>query len=155
MTSDSIISLTGTIVTVIAMVVAIWQARAAKNYKEQIKFDIRKINLSGSTEKLKRAQDDIRKLPASTSAVPRGIKVPVLIPNIKSQFDFSFGVIDSNGPDKDIRLLLTSAQQKLNSYELGWNANSLNPSDLHELQSLVQDAIAQSNSRILILEGKV
>lgn len=136
------------------MVVAIFQARAAKNYKEQIKFDIRKINLSGSTEKLKRAQDDIRKLPASTSAVPRGIKVPELIPNIKSQFDFVLGVIDSNGPDKDIRLVLTNAQQKLNSYELGWNTNSLNPSDLHELQSLVQDAIAQSNSRIYILEGK-
>ncbi len=136
------------------MVVAICQARAAKNYKEQIKFDIRKINLSGSTEKLKRAQDDIRKLPASTSAVPRGIKVPELIPNIKSQFDFALGVIDSNGPDKDIRLVLANAQQKLNSYELGWNASSLNPSDLHELQSLVQDAIAQSNSRIYILEGK-
>ena len=154
MTTDSIITLVGSIVTIIATIITIHQAKKAKDYKEQIKFDIRKINLSGSSERLKRAQDDIRKLPASASSASRGIKVSELIPNIKSQFDFSLSAIDSNGPDKDIRLVLTEAQNKLNSYELGWNTKKIIPEDLHDLQSLVQDAISQSSSRIFALEGK-
>lgn len=154
MTSDSIITLTGTIVTIIATIITIYYAQQAKNYKEQIKLDIRKINLSGSSERLKRAQDDIRKLPTSTKNIPRGIKVPEIISNIKSQFDFSLGTIDKDGLDQDIRKVLSKAQKKLNSYELGLNSHSLNPSDLHDLQSLVQDAISQSNSRIFVLEGK-
>ena len=148
------ITLIGTVVTVFATIITIYQAKKAKDYKEQIRFDIRKINLSGSAERLKRAQDDIRKLPTTSSTASRGIKVVELIPNIKSQFDFALSAIDSSGPDKDIRLVLTDAQNKLNNYELGWNAKSINPSDLHELQSLVQDAISQSSSRIFALEGK-
>lgn len=154
MTTDSIITVVGTVVTVIATIITIYQAKKAKDYKEQIRFDIRKINLSGSSERLKRAQDDIRKLPSSTNSVPRGIKVLELIPNIKSQFDFALSAIDSSGPDKDIRSLLTEAQNKLNRYELGWNLKNINPSDLHDLQSLIQDAISQSSSRIFALEGK-
>ena len=154
MTTDSIITLIGTIVTVLATIITIYQAKKAKDYKEQIRFDIRKINLSGSSERLKRAQDDIRKLPTNSANVSRGIKVGELIPNIKSQFDFALSAIDSNGPDNDIRSVLTSAQNKLNSYELGWNSKNITPSDLHELQSLVQDAISQSSSRIFALEGK-
>lgn len=154
MTTDSMITLIGTVVTVIATGITIIQARKAKNYKEQIKFDIRKINLSGSSERLKRAQDDIRMLPTSSSNLPRGLKVNELILNIKSHFDFSLGVLDSNGLDGDIRSILTNAQNKLNSYELGWYSGNINPSDTHDLQSLVQDAISQSGTRIFALEGK-
>lgn len=154
MTTDSIITIVGTAVTIIATIITIHQAKKAKDYKEQIRFDIRKINLSGSSERLKRAQDDIRKLPSCTNSVPRGIKVLELIPNIKSQFDFALSAIDSSGPDKDIRLILTEAQNKLNSYEFGWNTKNITPSDLHDLQSLIQDAISQSSSRIFALEGK-
>lgn len=152
--SDSIITLVGTVVTVIATGIAIWQALQAKNYSQQIKFDIRKINLSGCSEKLKRAQDDIRSLPTNCSNVPRGLRVKDLILNIKSQFDFSLSVIDSNGPDSDIRQVISNAQIKLNSYEQGWNNSNPKPEDVYELQSLIQDAISQSNSRIYQLEGK-
>jgi hypothetical protein len=154
LTSDSIITITGTIITVISMFVAVWQARQAKDYKEQIKFDIRKINLSGASERLKRAQDDIRRLPISSQGATRGIKVGDLIHNIKSQFDFSLSVLAPDGDDKDIRTVLTTAQNKLNSYEASWNTGSPNSQDMNDLQSLVQDAIAQSNSRIYQLEGK-
>ncbi|HBC8591693.1 TPA: hypothetical protein ACNPVF_000775 [Escherichia coli] len=154
MTIDSIVTFVGTAVTIIATAITIWQAKKAKDYKEQIKFDIRKINLSGTSERLKRAQDDIRMLPADHATFPRGLKISDLILNIKSQFDFALSAIDAKGPDKDIRLLLTQAQNKLNSYELGWLSKNINPKDSHELQSLVQDAISQSSSRIFALEGK-
>lgn len=154
MTTDSIVTLVGTVVTVIATIITIVQAKKAKDYKEQIKFDIRKINLSGSSERLKRAQDDIRSLPTDSSNIPRGLKVNELILNIKSQFDFALNAIDPNGPDSDIRTVLTDAQNKLNSYELGWNSKNIKSTDPHELQSLVQDAISQSSSRIFALEGK-
>lgn len=155
MTIDSIVTLVGTIVTIIATVITIDQVRKAKNYKEQIKFDIRKINLSGASERLKRAQDDIRMLPSDYSNIPRGLRVSDLIRNIKSQFDFALNAIDKNGPDKDIRTLLTNAQNKLNSYELALLNKKIDPKDSHELQSFVQDAISQSSSRIFTLEGKL
>lgn len=154
MISDSIITITGTLITVISMCVAIWQASQAKNYKEQIKFDIRKINLSGASERLKRAQDDIRRLPISSQSIDRGIKVGDLIHNIKSQFDFSLSILAPDGEDRDIREILTTAQNKLNSYEVSWSSDSPNAQDMNDLQSLVQDAISQSNSRIYQLEGK-
>ncbi|MGI3044326.1 hypothetical protein ACRTDM_21600 [Shewanella algae] len=154
MTSDSIITITGTLITIVSMFVAIWQASQAKDYKEQIKFDIRKINLSGSSERLKRAQDDIRRLPTSSQNIPRGTKVSDLIHNIKTQFDFSLSVLASDGEDKDIREILSEAQNKLNSYEVSWNAGSPSHQDVNDLQSLVQDAISQANSRIYVLEGK-
>ncbi|OCF82152.1 hypothetical protein AS299_02575 [Citrobacter freundii] len=154
MTIDSVVTLVGTIVTIIATIIAIRQAKKAEDYKEQIKFDIRKINLSGTSERLKRAQDDIRALPTDHATIPRGMKVSELILNIKSQFDFALSAIDSKGPDKDIRALLTQAQNKLNNYELGLNSKKIDPKDPHELQSLVQDAISQSSSRIFALEGK-
>ncbi|HFF8945627.1 TPA: hypothetical protein ACGE6U_003143 [Serratia marcescens] len=154
MTLDSIVTLVGAIVTIVSTAITIFQVRKAKNYKEQIKFDIRKINLSGTTERLKRSQDDIRMLPSDYSKIQRGLRVEVLIHNIKSQFDFALNAIDKNGPDKDIRTLLTNAQNKLNSYELAFLNKKIDPKDSHELQSLVQDAISQSSSRIFALEGK-
>ncbi|HFO0263155.1 TPA: hypothetical protein ACHIEN_003870 [Serratia marcescens] len=154
MTLDSIVTLVGAIVTIVSTAITISQVRKAKNYKEQIKFDIRKINLSGTTERLKRSQDDIRMLPSDYSNIQRGLRVSVLIHNIRSQFDFALNAIDKNGPDKDIRTLLTNAQNKLNSYELAFLNKKIDPKDSHELQSLVQDAISQSSSRIFALEGK-
>lgn len=154
MTLDNIVTLVGTIVTIVSTAITISQVRKAKNYKEQIKFDIRKINLSGTTERLKRSQDDIRMLPSDYSNIQRGLRVSVLIHNIRSQFDFALNAIDNNGPDKDIRKLLTNAQNKLNSYELAFLNKKIDPKDSHELQSLVQDAISQSSSRIFALEGK-
>jgi hypothetical protein len=144
----------GTIVTIVSTLITIFQVRKAKNYKEQIKFDIRKINLSGTTERLKRSQDDIRILPSDYSSIQRGLRVSTLIHNIRSQFDFALNAIDKNGPDKDIRTLLTNAQNKLNSYELAFLNKKIDPKDSHELQILVQDAISQSSSRIFALEGK-
>jgi len=153
LTTDSVITLTGTIVTLLGMSVAIRQASQARNYKNQIKFDIRKINLSGVIERLKRSQDEIRKLPTSTS-IPRGIKANELILNIRSHFDFSLGILDASGPEKDIRLILGEAQQKLNSYETSWNNKNPSAENVFELQALIQDAVSQANSRIYLLEGK-
>ncbi|EJL6658661.1 hypothetical protein QXB71_003912 [Vibrio cholerae] len=154
MTTDSMITLVGTVVTVISMFITICQVVKAKKYREQIKFDIRKINLASCAERLRRAQDDIRRLPLSTTSIQRGVKVPELILSIKAHFDYSIGAINSQGPDSDIRGILTNAQQKLNDYEIGFNSQTINHTDVHELQSLIQDSISTSNSRIFELEGK-
>jgi len=153
LTTDSLITIVGTIVTIIGMVVTIWQSAQARSYKNQIKFDIRKINLSGAIERLRRAQDNIRKLPTSNSH-PKGIKWGDQIHSIKDHFDFALGVIDSKGPDCDVRQLLSNAQSKLNSYEASCNAGNPQAQDVNDLQINVQDAIALSNSRIYQLEGK-
>ena len=147
------ITLAGTTVTLLGMAVTIWQASQARNYKNQIKFDIRKINLSGVIERLKRSQDEIRKLPTSEKT-SRGIKTNELILIIRSHFDFSLSILDASGPEKDIRLILGDAQKKLNGYEASWNSETPSAADAHELQTLVQDAVSQANSRIFQLEGK-
>jgi hypothetical protein len=154
LTSDSIITIIGTFITIAGTAVTIQQAIQTKKYKEQVKFDIRKINISGSVERLKRAQDDIRRLPTSNQSNARGLKVTDLIQNIKSQFDYSLSVLPADGDDKDIRGLLSSAQAKLNSYEVSWNSGNPCAQDMNNLQSLVQDAVSHSNSRIYTLEGK-
>lgn len=60
---SEIISIVGTIITIISMIVTIRYAIKTKNYKKQAEYDIRKINLSNIVEKLKRTQEDIRRLP--------------------------------------------------------------------------------------------
>lgn len=154
MTLDSAITLSGTIFTLGGMAVTIWQTSRARNYKNQIKSDIRKINLLSVNERLKRAQDEVRRLPISVQNVPRGIKPPELIHKIREQFDIILGTLDANGPDSNVRQLLVGAQLKLNSYEIDWNSSVPKAQDVHELQAKIQDAISVLNSTIYQLEGK-
>ncbi|BFI46378.1 hypothetical protein YKD1_27970 [Yersinia pseudotuberculosis] len=56
MTWDSIVTITGTLITLLGMGVTIWQVTKALNYKDQIKLDIRKTNLTNIADRLKRAQ---------------------------------------------------------------------------------------------------
>lgn len=154
MTSDSIVTLIGTVVTLLGMAITIWQASQARDYKNQIKFDIRKINLANVTERLKRAQDEIRRLPTSGQAVPRGVRPIELIHKIREQFDLALGTLDSAGPDAGVRGLLVEGQANLNAYEISWNAGSPNPQDVHELQAKVQDAVSILSTTIFQIEGK-
>lgn len=154
MTSESIVTITGTVVTLLGTAVTIWQTSQARGYKNQIKFDIRKINLSNVTERLKRAQDEIRRLPTSSQAVPRGIKPNELIQKIREQFDIALGTLDAAGPDAAIRTLLVQGQCNLNSYEMSWNQGNPNAQDVHDLQSKMQDAVSILSTTIYQLEGK-
>mgnify|MGYP000857357580 FL=1 len=154
MTSDSIVTLTGTVVTLLGMAITIWQASQARNYKNQIKFDIRKINLANVTERLKRAQDEIRRLPTSAQAVPRGVKPLELIHKIREQFDIALGTLDASGPDAGVRGLLVEGQGNLNAYEISWNSGNPNPQDVHELQAKMQDAVSTLSTTIFQMEGK-
>ncbi len=135
MTTEGIVTLAGTVVTLFGMAVTIWQALQARNYKNQIKFNLRKIDLEHIIERLKRAQDDIRRLPTSLQNIPRGIRPIDLIHKIREQFDMALSTLDVAGPDAGIRGLLIEGQHKLNSYEISWNSGTPNPQDVHELQA--------------------
>ena len=63
---------------------------------------LEKINLSSIVDKLKRTQDEIRKLPKSMP-IKRGVKVEDIITTIKSHFDYVLNLLDSDGPDIGIR----------------------------------------------------
>lgn len=154
MNSDSIVTLTGTVVTLLGMAITIWQASQARDYKNQIKFDIRKINLANVTDRLKRAQDEIRRLPTSAQAVPRGVRPIELIHKIREQFDIALGTLDASGPDAGVRGLLVEGQSNLNAYEISWNAGNPNPQDVHELQAKMQDAVSTLSTTIYQMEGK-
>lgn len=154
MNSDSIVSIVGTVVTLLGTAITIWQTTQARSYKNQIKFDIRKINLVNVNERLKRAQDEIRRLPTSSQSMPRGIRPNELIQKIREQFDIALSNLDATGPDAAIRGLLVQGQDNLNAYEISWNGGNPSALNVHELQGKVQDAVASLSTTIYQLEGK-
>ena len=151
MTTDSMITLIGTVVTLGGAGITIWQSKEARNYKNQLKFDVRKINLTNVSERLKRAQDEIRRLPTSLQGIQRGTKPSDLIHKTKEYFDIALGTLDAKGPDADIRQLLVEAQKNLT---LTKQVGTPNPQDVHDLQAKIQDAISAMNSTIYKMEGK-
>lgn len=148
------ITIGSTLLTVIATVVTIASARLTKSYRDQVKFDIRKINLAGAIDHLRRSQDEIRKLPTTSDGIPRGLKVKDVIKEIRARFDNAIGIMASAGPDSDIRAILTEAQEELNGYEVSFDAKALDAQRVYRLQALMQDAVSTANSRIFQLEGK-
>ena len=154
MTPSDIIAIVGAIVTVLSMIVTIVYANKAKNYKEQIQFDIRKINLSNIVEKLKRTQDEIRKLP-KTTPVKRGVKVEDIISTIKAHFDYVLNFLDSDGPDTDIKTFISNAQNSLNTYEVDFLSGNTNTEEVIKLTESIQEAISKSNTKILKLEKDI
>ncbi|MHC2065890.1 hypothetical protein ACYFX5_00315 [Bremerella sp. T1] len=148
------VTVVGTVVTLAGTAVTIWQATQARTYRNQLKSDIRKFGLTTVIERLKRAQDEIRRLPTSNKNKARGVRPQELIQKIREHFDHALGTIDAGGPDASLRSLLTGGQTKLNSYEVSWNAGDPAAEDVHELQAKMQDAVSELNAIIYQLEGK-
>lgn len=142
-------------VTILSMVITIWQASEARNYKNQIKSDIRKINLTNISDSLKRAQEEIRKLPTTSQDIKRGMRPIELIRKTREHFDIALSTINSHGPDGNIRAIIIEAQKRLNSYEISMNGGNPNPQDVHELQGKMQDAVSVTSTAIYQMEGKV
>ena len=148
---SEIISISGTIITIISMIVTIIYTMKTKNYKKQAEYDIRKINLSNIVEKLKRTQEDIRKLPRDTARVS-GIKIDDLFFSIKTSFDFSLNLLDNDSPDNEIRELLLKAQRNLNIYETSYLSSDIDDSKILNITECIQNAIAKANKKIFKLE---
>lgn len=155
MTSDSIIAIVGAVVTVLGMIITIWQASQVRRYKSQIKSDIRKIDLTNIIDQLKRALEDIRRLPTSTELPTRGIRPKELIHKTRGHFDLALGTLGVNGPDASVREILAEAQSKLNSYEISWNSGNPDALDVHALQEKLQNAVSTITSTIYEIEGKI
>ncbi|WP_025644209.1 MULTISPECIES: hypothetical protein [unclassified Psychrobacter] len=154
MTTDSIITLVGTIVTLISMFVAIKQASSAKNYREQIRADVRKISLAKCTRDMEGILDTCNQLPIDPKKMPRGNKVSNTIKDIKSQLDNSIGVLSTIGADNKIRENLVKAQTTLHSYEISYTQGRVNSNELLEIRSFIQDSISISNTTLYSIGEK-
>ncbi|MDD2769130.1 MAG: hypothetical protein PHT19_10360 [Methylococcus sp.] len=154
MTSDSIVTIVGTAVTLLGMAITIWQASQARSYKNQIKFDTRKINITNVAERLKRAQDEIRRLPTSATSKERGVQPVEIIRKIRENFDIALSTLDATGPDANVRALIVEGQGNLNSYEISWNFGKPNAQDVYDLQSKMQDVVSVMSNTIYEMEGK-
>lgn len=148
MTTDSIITLVGTIVTLISMFVAIRQASSAKNYREQIRADVRKISLAKCTRDMESILETCNQLPTDPQNKPRGNKVPNIIKDIKSQLDNSIGVLSTIGADNKIRENLVQAQKTLHSYEKSYTQENVDIDKLLKIRLSIQDAISISNTAL-------
>ena len=145
---NNIITIISTIVSVLSMIIAIWQASSAKSYREQIKADIRKISLAKCTQKVERILGICNDLPTSSNNIPRGMKVAVIIKDINSQLGHSIGVLSEIGADKEIRENLVQAQNVLHSYEKKHIEGSIDSDDVLKIRSYIQDSISTSNTNL-------
>lgn len=150
-TFSDFLNIVAIIVTVGSMIMTIIYANKAKKYKEQVQFDIRKINLTNIVEKLKRTQDSIRDLPKS-KPIERGIKVNIIIKTLKTHFDFTLNLLDSDGFDKEVRSYISQAQESLNNYEKDFLKDKINENEVINITDCIQEAIGKSNTKILVLE---
>ncbi|RSE23990.1 phage holin family protein [Acinetobacter johnsonii] len=165
--SSDVISIVGTVITILGIIVTIYFAKQAdkhrkaadkhekqaQRYSNQIKSDLRKINLSNCTDMLKKMLEEVRRLPIDTDQTPKGVKVENLILNIKSYFDGTLSLIDTAGSDREIRRMVSDAQVILHRYERDFLAK-VNPLPApHDLQVSIQDCISNINSKIYSIEG--
>ena len=149
-----VVTWVGTILSAIGAIIAIQQAILARTYKDQIQVDIRKLNVLRSAERLRKAQESIRKLPSDQSRVQRGHKTEALIEKIRECFDEVLGILPVDGDDVDIRSAVDEAQTALTSYEDGLNQQKLNASMTSAVRAPLQNAVSLANDRVLKIEGK-
>lgn len=150
----AIVSWVGTILSGLGAAVAIWQTYLMRSYKDQIRLDMRKMNVLKTAEYLRRALDFIRKLPSDSSKVPRGGQTAIMLEQTKECFDHVLGLLPMDGPDQDIRTHVCTAQCALTGYEDSLNSEALSASLTATVQSPVQDAVSLANDRVLKIEGK-
>jgi type IV secretory pathway TraG/TraD family ATPase VirD4 len=153
LSTDAIISLGSTGVTLFSMGLTIWMARDVKKIRDQIAVDIRRVNLTHASRSLEKTLAEIRKLQDSTAANSRGRGRASLLDAVQAQFDVALMQIDLNGPDSDVRGVISNAQTKLQQLRIEQN-DAVCATITSEMQSLIQDAVSLLNGRSLKLEGK-
>lgn len=153
LSTDAIISLVSTGVTLFSMGMTIWMSRGVKKIRDQIAVDIRRVNLTHASRSLEKTLAEIRKLQDSTAANSRGRGRASLLDAVQAQFDVALMQIDLNGPDSDVRGVISNAQTKLQQLRTEQD-DAVCATITSEMQSLIQDAVSLLNGRSLKLEGK-
>lgn len=159
LSTDAIISLASTGITLLSMGLTIWMARGVKNIRDQVTIDIRRINLTHASRSLEKTLNEIRKLQDLqdlqdlTAANSRGRRRAPLLDAVQAQFDVALMQIDLEGPDSDVRSVISNAQVKLQQLRIEKDGATC-ASITSEMQSLIQDAVSRLNGRSLKLEGK-
>ena len=153
LSTDAEITLVSTAVTLLSMGLTIWMAWSVKNIRDQIAIDIRRVNLTHASRSLEKTLVEIRKLQDSASANSRGRGKTSLIEAVQAQFDTALMQIDIEGPDSDVRGVISNAQEKLQQLRVSVDPDACAAATA-EMQSLVQDAVSRLNGRSLRLEGK-
>lgn len=98
------------IITVISMLITIWQACKVKTYKQQVLFDLRKIAIYEAGEYLRRAQEDCRKLLHSSRRGQNDLKACDMI---QEYIDRARNRFNQKNSDIDIKQLLDKINQEL------------------------------------------
>ncbi|MDZ4202064.1 MAG: hypothetical protein U1C96_07990 [Gallionella sp.] len=153
LSTDAEITLVSTVVTLLSMGLTVWMAWGVKNIRDQIAIDIRRVNLTHASRSLEKTLVEIRKLQDSASANSRGRGKASLIEAVQAQFDTALMQIDIEGPDSDVRGVISNAQEKLQKLRVSLDPDACTTVTA-EMQSLVQDAVSRLNGRSLRLEGK-
>jgi hypothetical protein len=144
MTFSDWITLIGTVVTIVGMLVAIGQARSALRSSKVAKSAMTAVQLAAVAERLKSAQEHIRDV-APDKVSQRGFKVGNRIDLIRRAFDGALSVLPRAGMGSEARTQLTKAQSDLNNYQASLSEIP-DPEMWQKLQVSVQDSVSDLTS---------
>lgn len=147
---EFLITIVGTIITVIGTGVTIWQAWKVRTYGARIAFDLRKINLSEAAEALRRAQDEGRKLLTHVHQLNRGKNPSEVYDSIQVHIDRAINLLPLHGADADVRVMVVDAQAKLRESQTTQD-DATRRDCVSTMHALVQDAISLSKERLVAL----
>lgn len=111
------ISIAGSICSVIGAIIAIWQASRAKNFRDEICRDRKKMILIDCRGDIRMARKECRKIITPVNKKPRGINNQKVINAVREHFDRikdNIGKFDS----RDLKLSITDLNDQINKYIL-------------------------------------
>ena len=140
------VSVGGAFASFVGMLVAFYQARSAKNYRDEV---ISKIQVSSLAERLRNAQEYVFAISPQSlgtqTANRRGSKIKSTVKRIRGEFDTVLSSLPESSTGHSGRERLSEAQEKLNIY-----VNSIEGVPDREawenLQRLLQDTVSELKS---------
>ena len=143
------VSVGGAFASFVGMLVAFYQARSAKKYRDEAHEAISKIQVSSLAERLKNAQEYVRAISPESlgtqSANRRGSKIEKTVERIRGEFDTALSSLPESSTDHHGREKLSEAQGKLNIYVKSIEGGP-DREAWETLQRLLQDTIAELKS---------
>ena len=116
MTMSDWITIIGAGITLIAMIVSMWQAKNALKSSRDAKKAVVAVRLAGIAERLKNAQEHVRDIAPHRLTLP-GFKITNQVTLIQREFDEALGALPHSGEGSGARAKISAAQDASFKYE--------------------------------------
>lgn len=141
------ITIVGSIASLVGMAVSLHQAGSARKSSSEAHAAMTTVQLAAVVERLKTAQNHIRAI-APDRLDQRGVKPPLVVDELRKEFDSALSSLPAAGPASGARKTLGDAQRSLNAYNASLK-DGANQEEWQKLQAYVQDAMADLSAKAI------